>query len=209
MVDSTRPRGGRRTGSPGRRPRTRAVGASAEDATTGAFTPDAAAPDVASPEELAERAREIALRLLTHSARSAAQLREGLVSRDVDPDLAAQLIERYLEVGLLDDTALASTIVRTRHAERGQSRRAIRQELARKGFEDDDIETALGQVDDDDERVRAGELARKRWDQLAQHPVEVRVRRVVAMLGRKGYPSSLAFALVKDLRSADSEAGGA
>ncbi|BDZ61388.1 hypothetical protein GCM10025873_11790 [Demequina sediminis] len=112
-------------------------------------------------------------------------------------------------MGLLDDTELASTIVRTRHAERGQARRAIRQELARKGFEDDDIETALGQVDDDDERKRAHALARKRWDQLAQHPVEVRTRRVVAMLGRKGYPSSLAFALVKDLRNADSEAGGA
>jgi regulatory protein len=209
MVDSTRPRGGRRTGSPGRRPRARAVGAAAEDATRGASTPDAAATDIASPEELAERAREIALRLLTHSARSAAQLREGLVTRGVDPDLADVIIARYIEVGLLDDTALASTIVRTRHAERGQARRAIRQELARKGFEDDDIETALGQVDDDDERERAHALARKRWDHLAQHPVEVRTRRVVAMLGRKGYPSSLAFALVKDLRNADSEAGGA
>ena len=153
----------------------------------------------------AERAREIALRLLTHSARSAAQLREGLLAREVDAATADAVIARYVEVGLLDDAGLAATIVRTRQSERGQARRAIRQELVRKGFEPQDIDAALAQVDDDDEHVRAAELAARRWHQLASHPVEVRVRRVVAMLGRKGYSSALAFALVRDLRDADSQ----
>ncbi|MDN4477145.1 regulatory protein RecX [Demequina sp. SYSU T00039] len=153
----------------------------------------------------AERAREIALRLLTHAPRSASQLRDGLLARDVDPGTAELVVDRYIEVGLLDDSALAATIVRTRHAERGQAGRAIRQELRRKGFDDHDIETALAQVDEDDERRRASELAARRWHQLASHPDEVRTRRVVAMLGRKGYSSSLAFALVRDLRDADSQ----
>lgn len=168
---------------------------------------DAAGPARASapPGDPAERAREIALRLLTHAPRSAAQLRERLLARDVEPAIADQVIERYLEVGLLDDAGLAATIVRTRQSERGQARRAIRQELARKGFEADHIDQALAQVDDDDERARAAELAARRWSQLASHPDEVRARRVVAMLGRKGYSSSLAFALVRDLRDADSQ----
>ncbi|WP_296664506.1 regulatory protein RecX [Demequina sp.] len=150
-----------------------------------------------------ERAREIALRILTHSARSSAQLREGLISRDVAPEIADELVARYADVGLLDDAALAATIVRTRHAERGQSRRAIHQELRRKGFDEQDIGTALAQIDEDDERERAAELARRRWAQLSSQPTEARIRRVVAMLGRKGYSSSLAFSLVKDLRGAD------
>ena len=153
----------------------------------------------------AERAREIALRLLTHSPRSAAQLREGLLAREVDAEVADLVIDRYLEVGLLDDAALAATIVRTRHSERGQAGRAIRQELRRKGFDEDHIVAALAQVDEDDERERAAALASKRWHQLAAHPEEVRARRVVSMLGRKGYSSSLAFALVRDLRGADSQ----
>ncbi|WP_062294329.1 regulatory protein RecX [Demequina phytophila] len=162
---------------------------------------DSESPPVADP----EKARELALGILTRASRSSSQLRDALVARRVEPGLAEQIVDRYTEVGLLDDAALAATIVRTRHAERGQSRRAIRQELARKGFDQDDIGSALDQIDDEDERERAAELARRRWDQLAAHPVEVRTRRVVAMLGRKGYPSSLAFALVKHLRDADSE----
>ncbi|MDN4476156.1 regulatory protein RecX [Demequina sp. SYSU T00192] len=152
-----------------------------------------------------EKAREIALGILTRASRSTAQLRDGLVAKHVVPDLADAIVERYVEVGLVDDAGLAATIVRTRHAERGQSRRAIRVELARKGFDEDAIGSALDQIDDDDERERAAALARRRWDQLAAHPVDVRERRVVAMLGRKGYSSSLAFALVKHLRDADSE----
>ncbi|SEJ47634.1 regulatory protein RecX [Demequina mangrovi] len=166
-----------------------------------------------SPEDLEpitdpEKAREIALGVLTRASRSAAQLREKLISRRVEPGLADEIVARYIEVGLVDDAGLAATIVRTRHSERGQSRRAIRMELARKGFEPDHIDGALDQIDDEDERERAGELARRRWQQLAAHPVDVRTRRVVAMLGRKGYPSSLAFALVSDLRRADDEDGG-
>ncbi|WP_084129946.1 regulatory protein RecX [Demequina sp. NBRC 110055] len=151
----------------------------------------------------AERAREIALRLLTHSARSRAQLREGLVSRDVDEDLADEIVARYEEVGLLDDGALASTIARTRHQERGKSRRAISQELARKGFDAAHVDEALAQISDEDEYEAARALGRKRWDQLAGVDHDARVRRVVGMLGRKGYSPSVAFALVKDFSRAD------
>lgn len=158
------------------------------------------AEDTADP---AERAREIALRLLTHSARSSAQLREGLVSRDVPEQVADEVIERYREVGLLDDGELAATIARTRHRERGKSRRAISQELARKGFEAGHVEDALAQISDDDEVEAARALGRKRWDQLATVDHEARVRRVVGMLGRRGYSPSIAFALVKDFSRAD------
>ncbi|WP_062465047.1 regulatory protein RecX [Demequina soli] len=165
---------------------------------------DAPPPPVTDP----EKAREIALGILTRASRSASQLRDALVAKRVEPGLAGEIVARYEEVGLVDDAALAATIVRTRHSERGQSRRAIRQELARKGFDEDAIGAALGQIDDDEERERAAALARRRWDQLAAHPEDVRTRRVVAMLGRKGYAPSVAFALVKDLRRADEEDGG-
>lgn len=155
------------------------------------------------PADPAERAREIALRLLTHSPRSAAQLRDGLVARDVDPGMADALIARYREVGLLDDAALAATIVRTRHSERGQAPRAIRAELQRKGFEPSDIETALEHITDTGLAERAWDLASKRWRSLRGVDDQARTRRVVAMLGRKGYPPSLAFSVVKDLQRAD------
>lgn len=165
--------------------------------------PRQGAASTTSPTDPAERAREIALRLLTHSPRSASQLHEGLVSRDVEPEVADLIIERYREVGLLNDAELAATIARTRHHERGLARRAVRQELQRKGFEVDDIEVALEQISDDDEHEVARELAFKRWNQLQSVERDKRVRRVVAMLGRKGYSPALAFALVRECENAD------
>jgi len=155
-----------------------------------------------TPADPAERAREIALRSLTHSPRSRAQLREKLISRDVDPALADSLIARYVEVGLLDDASLAAQIARTRHNERGLAPRAIRLELQRKGFEQPDIDAALEPIPDsiDD---RALELARKRWDSLASAPPGARVRHVVGLLARRGYSPSSAFAVVKDWQRAD------
>jgi regulatory protein len=153
----------------------------------------------------AERAREIAIRLLTNSPRSAAQLRAGLIARDVEPHFAEEVIARYTEVGLIDDAALAQVIARTRHAERGTAARVIAQELRRKGFSQEHIALALEPITRETEDDTAARLARKRWERTSGMPRDVRVRRVVAHLGRKGYGPGLAFALVKDLALADSE----
>ncbi|WP_061960395.1 regulatory protein RecX [Demequina flava] len=152
-----------------------------------------------------EKAREIALRLLSHAPRSTGQLREALVSREIPEDVADEVVARYVEVGLLDDAALAGAIARTRHRERGKARRVIAQELQRKGFDAAQVDEAVGQISEDDERDAAAHLAEKRWRQLSNVDEDARVRRVVGMLGRRGYSPSLAFALVKDLQRADIE----
>lgn len=169
------------------------------------MTPHARQDSTTTPVESAERAREMALRILGHSPRSAAQLREGLLKRHVVEPVADEIVARYIEVGLLNDAQLAAAIVRTRHHERGASRRAIAVELRRKGFEQPDIDEALAQIDDDDEFTRARELALKRWNKLDGVEHGARVRRTVGMLGRKGYSPSVAFMVVKTLGRADSE----
>lgn len=158
-----------------------------------------------TPVESAERAREMALRILGNSPRSAEQLREGLRKRHVVEPVIEEIIDRYVEVGLLNDAELAATVARTRHRERGASRWAIGTELRRKGFEQPDIDAALAQIDDDDEYHRARELAIQRWRKLEGLDHQVRVRRTVGMLGRKGYSPGVAFEVVKSLSSADSE----
>ncbi len=156
----------------------------------------------------AERARELALSLLTRAPRSVAELRARLISKDVDPTVADEVIARYLEVGLLDDAGLASAIARTRHAERGLAPRAIAQELRRRGFAEHHIAAALEPLTSEVHTDTARELAAKRWARNSTAAPDARVRRTVSHLARKGYPVSLAFALVRDLQRADSEADG-
>jgi regulatory protein len=159
-----------------------------------------ATPQVGDP---AEHARAIALRLLTHAPRSAASLKDGLVARGVDIDLAERVVARYRDVGLLDDTALAATIARTRQRERGHARRAIALELRRKGFEAADVTSALEKISDEDERGVAEAFAEKRWKALQSLSSEARSRRLVGALCRRGYSPSLAVSLVRKLEHAD------
>jgi regulatory protein len=163
------------------------------------------APTTAPP---AERARELALSILTRAPRSAADLRARLISKEIEPEVADEVIARYVEVGLLDDGGLAAMIARTRHAERGLAPRAIAQELRRKGFEEDHIRAALEPLTVEVQEETARELATRRWSREPTAPTEARIRHTVSHLARKGYPASLAFALVRDLQRADSEADG-
>ncbi len=75
--------------------------------------------------------------------------------------MVGPVLDRFDEVGLVDDASYAEMIVRTRHAERGLSRRAIAVELRRRGIDEDVAADALEQVDGDDERQAALVLARK------------------------------------------------
>src|SRR5690625_5873828 len=86
-------------------------------------------PATPSRAEEQERARAIVLRTLSRSPRSRFELFQRLTDREVSAEIAEELLDRFEEVGLIDDAEYAAMLVRTRHNERGQARRAIAQEL--------------------------------------------------------------------------------
>jgi regulatory protein len=151
-------------------------------------TPDA------KPESVA---RAIVLRKLTAAPRTRAQLADDLRSRNVPDDVATKVLDRFTEVGLIDDRAFADGWVRSRHAQRGLSRRALARELRDKGVADDLVHEAVAEVDDDDERRAAEELVARRLPALLRFDREVQLRRLVAMLARKGYSGGLAMQVVR------------
>ena len=145
-----------------------------------------------------EAARAIALRQLASAPRSRAQLTDKLAERGVADEVITVLLDRFEEVGLLDDQAYAEMLVRTRHDERGLARRALAQELRRKGIEGEVAEAALAQVDDDDEQVAARALVTRRIGATRGLERQRRRRRLGAMLGRRGYPAELAMRVVDE-----------
>ena len=150
-------------------------------------------------------ARAIALRQLTAAPRSRAQLAEAMARRDVPEDVADRVLDRFTEVGLVDDAAYAEILVRSRHAERGMSRRALAMELRRKGVDDEVAREALEQVDDVDEEHAARALARKKLRATRGLDREVRLRRAYGALGRRGYGGSLVSRVVREELAAESE----
>jgi regulatory protein len=156
--------------------------------------PVAEGPD-ADPESVA---RTILLDALTGQARSRQELRERLAKRAVPDALAERLLERFSEVGLVDDAAFARSWVESRQRSRGLARRALAQELRRKGVDEQTARAALEEVDPDDEAETARELVRKKLRAMRGLDRTTATRRLVGMLGRKGYPPGVAFAVVRD-----------
>lgn len=156
-------------------------------------------------DEAVEKAREVVLRILTAAQRSRRELEQSLARKGYPEDVVTQVLDRFDEVGLVDDATYAETIVRTRHAERGLARRGIAAELRRRGIDEDTATEALDQLDPDDERVAGARLAAKLVTRTRSLDREVRVRRAVGSLARKGYAPGLAFELVRNALAAEGE----
>jgi regulatory protein len=143
-------------------------------------------------------ARQIVLRQLAMAPRSRAQLEQKLAQRDCPVEVAAAVLDRMTEVGLIDDRAYAQMLVRSQHAGRGLAKRALARELRTKGIDDDLAQEALASVSDDDERGRARELVDKKLRAMNGLGIEVQTRRLAGMLARKGYSPNLTYAVIRD-----------
>ncbi|MEO7235840.1 MAG: regulatory protein RecX [Lapillicoccus sp.] len=145
-----------------------------------------------------EVARAIVLRQLSMAPRSRQQLADKLRQRGCADDVATRVLDRMTEVGLVDDEAYAAMLVRSQQAGRGLAKRALAHELRGKGVADETIDEALGSIDAESERVLAEQVAAKAMRRLAGLEPAVQARRLAGVLGRKGYPPSVVYAVVRD-----------
>ena len=143
-------------------------------------------------------ARKILLDQLTGQARSRQELADRLAKRNVPDEVATQLLDRFEEVGLVDDEAFARSWVQSRQPGKGMAKRALAQELRRKGIDDEVARGVLDEVDPADEEQAARMLVRKKLRSLSRVDDVTATRRLVGMLARKGYGSGLAFAVVRE-----------
>lgn len=142
--------------------------------------------------------RDVSIRALTRRDLSRWELEQVLRARDLDDHAVAAEITRLEDIGLIDDAALADMLVRTRHERKGLGRSALASELRRRHVEQRDIDAALAQIDDDDERATAVRLAQDRARRLHGLDQETAVRRLSGYLMRKGYSSDVVRSAVRE-----------
>jgi len=148
-------------------------------------------------------ARAIALRQLAAAPRTRAQLAEALARRDVPDQAAAEVLERFEAVGLLDDAEYARMWVESRHAGRGLARRALEHELRTRGVEPDLARDAAAAVDAEAELRAAITLCRRRLPAMIRDDPARRERRLLGMLARRGYGAGVAVRAVREAVAAE------
>jgi regulatory protein len=162
--------------------------------------PVADGPDVGRSPDLAERAREICLRLLSLRPRTRAELARALRRHHIPDEVTEQVLERYAEVGMIDDRVFARAWVTSRHHGRGLARRALASELQQKGLAPDTVREALAELSDDVEANTARELVDRRLRGVTASTAgsfDPLLRRLVGLLARKGYQPGLAIRVVR------------
>lgn len=157
------------------------------------------------PRDPHELAREICLRQLAVRPRTRAELAKALSRRGIADEVSAAVLDRYDEVGMIDDAAFARAWVSSRHHGRGLASRALAQELRQRGVSQEDTAQALSELDPETEAQTALAFATRKLRTMHGEPEAV-FRRLAAMLARKGYPGGVAIRAVKEaLATRDAE----
>jgi regulatory protein len=151
----------------------------------------------AAPVAPESRARTIALRQLTAGPRTRNQLAETLTAKGIPAEAVDAVLDRFRDVGLVDDQAFARSWVESRHAGRGLGRQVLRHELRGKGVDEAFIDEAVGAVSDTDEMAAARALVRRKLPSMSALDNQTRTRRLLGQLARRGYGSGIAFAAIR------------
>ncbi len=112
------------------------------------------------------RARDAALRYLATRPRSTAEVRQHLTRKGFDENTVQRVLERLQEWGYLDDEAFARAWVQDRERFRPRGLMALRQELRRKGVNEEIIERVLAEVDPEASARAALAPRLQRWRHL-------------------------------------------
>lgn len=142
-------------------------------------------------------ARTVCLRLLERSPRTRAELAETLSRRGVPGEVVDGVLDRFTEVGLVDDQAFARAWVDSRQRTRGLAARALAGELHRRGVAREVVEEALLAVAPEEEELAARQLVRRKMRTSAGLEPTARARRLLGVLARKGYSGEIARRVVR------------
>jgi regulatory protein len=143
-------------------------------------------------------AKGICLRALTGTAKTRKQLADLLATKGVPDEAASAVLDRFAEVGLIDDAAFAAAWVSSRQSGRGLARRALASELRAKGVDGDLAAAAVAEVDPQDEWDSARRLVERKMPSMRRLDRVTAERRLMGMLARKGYGGGLAGYVVRE-----------
>jgi len=155
------------------------------------------APALQSVDSIEEEVRTFVLKKLERTAQPSGKLREALIAKGFAKEIFEPIIERFIEVGLIDDYALAKSYVEHSLTRKGKSRTMIARELREKGLTADAVNEAIATIDTDREADAANAIAEQKIRSLARYDQAERAKKLGAFLSRKGYASNVVWAAVR------------
>lgn len=151
---------------------------------------------VRDPDQIRVTGEESLVRKLRARSLSISEARLVLRGHDLDRSQIDDVIDDFCRRGYLDDAILAEQLVISGIERKGQGRVALSRALAQRGISRDVIETALGDLPDDDAE-RALEFARTKARSMTRLDFDTALRRLMGQLARRGYGGSVAMSAAR------------
>ena len=135
-----------------------------------------------------ERARQTALRFLSHRMRTGREVRDKLAARGFDGGTVSTVVDRLTEVGLINDAEYAAAFLRTSLKLRPRSYRVLLSELLKKGVSRDTAGRAIAEsVELAPEVETARRVMAKASRTYGRLPDGERRRKLFSFLARRGF----------------------
>ena len=153
------------------------------------------------PEEIDQNqiAKQVLLRRLSNAPRTRKELAQDLKKKKIEEDIAQIALDRFEELGLINDQTFSENYVSTTHERRKLGKKALKQQLRSKGVSEEIANQAISQISEDDEFKAALALALKKIRSIQQDDPQSQIRKIVGLLARKGYSSTLSFQVAKEV----------
>ena len=136
--------------------------------------------------------------LLASRPRTEQELRIRLSSAGFDRAVVAHVIERLIELRLVDDEAFAHQWVAERAVTKGRAGDALISELVEKGVDRSVAEEAVSRAGID-ELAQASELAARFLPKVANKPLERQAEALLGRLLRRGFSHEIARDAVRSV----------
>jgi regulatory protein len=131
-----------------------------------------------------EKAKQSAYRFLSYRPRSAKEMERNLIRKGFDENTVERVIDRLLELELVDDRSFAQYWVEQREIFGPRGHRALRHELYQKGVNREIVDSVLINVDEEAAARRAGQKKVGLWSQL---PKDDFFKKMSSFLQRRGF----------------------
>lgn len=154
-----------------------------------------------------EVVKELALKRLDYSARTAQQMVQYLQNKGVDSQIAQDTVSWLKEFRFIDDAAYSQSLVRSRSARQLESTQAIRKKLQYHGIKNEDILQAIAELPPDYEILAARNLLIKRAGSWQSIPELEKRKKIYRILGTAGFNLSQCQNLIADLLNFDIDSG--
>ena len=155
--------------------------------------------DADSDVDPASVARSVLVRKLAAQDRTRHELASALAAKNVPGEVAEEVLDRFTEIGLVDDESFARRWVESRQGRRHRSRTMLRRELAGKGVAREVVDEALAGVSAEDEVTAATAYVGKVARGMSSLDPAVRQRRLADRLARRGFSPEIIRRVLKDM----------